>query len=227
MILFKKGDLYRGGMDRYSSFENLNACERRGIDYRIRWRLGSTGVAILSIHGGEIEPGSTRIANAIAGWDHSFYAFEGIKPGGNLALHITSTRFDEPTVLDIVCQSDVAISIHGSAIMTPIVHLGGLDAELKHHIRRELHESGFQATDCIDRRFGATSLKNICNLCRRGMGVQMEISRGLRLMMFQDLTPEGRYYSTAIFTRFTEAVRRAVSPFALIYAETRPLTNTD
>jgi len=61
--------------------------------------LRSSGIAILSIHGGDIEPGTTRIANAIAGWDHSFYTFEGIKTARNLSLHITSTRFDEPSAM--------------------------------------------------------------------------------------------------------------------------------
>jgi phage replication-related protein YjqB (UPF0714/DUF867 family) len=214
-------------MDRYESFENLKDSERHGIDYRIRWRLGNSGIAILSIHGGEIEPGTTRIADAIAGWEHAFYTFEGIKTAGNLALHITSTRFNEPTAMEIVCQSDIIISIHGSAQMEPVAQLGGLDAELKRQIVSELHLSGFQAVECGRLPFGATDQKNICNLCGRGMGVQMEISRGLRAMMFRDLTPEGRHHRTAVFARFTDAVRNAIAPFAVIYAATPPLLNTD
>jgi phage replication-related protein YjqB (UPF0714/DUF867 family) len=214
-------------MDRYENFENLKDSERHGVDYRIRWRLGNSGIAILSIHGGEIEPGTTRIADAIAGWDHAFYTFEGIKTAGNLALHITSTRFDEPTAMEIVCQSDIIISIHGSSEMQPAAQLGGLDAELKNQILRELHAAGIQAAESSRLPFGATDQKNICNLCGRGMGVQMEISRGLRAMMFRDLTPEGRHHRTAVFARFTEAVRNAIAPFAVIYAETPPLLNTD
>ena len=214
-------------MDIYSTFEDLKLNEQEGTDYRIRWRTGSSGIAILSIHGGEIEPGTTRIANAIAGWEHSFYSFKGIKSAGNLALHITSTRFDEPTAMAIVCQSDIIISIHGSAQMQPIVQVGGLDEELKRQIIGELDASRFQAIECGRLPFGATDQKNICNLCGRGMGVQMEISRGLRAMMFRDLTPEGRHFRTAMFARFTDAVRKAIAPFAVIYAETQPLLNTD
>jgi phage replication-related protein YjqB (UPF0714/DUF867 family) len=214
-------------MDVYSNFEDLKHYEREGADYRIRWRIGSSGIAILSIHGGEIEPGTTRIANAIAGWEHSFYSFEGIKTAGNLALHITSTRFDEPTAMEIVCQSDIIISIHGSAEKEALVQLGGLDEELKRQILSELHKSAFQAMECGRLPFGATDQKNVCNLCGRGMGVQMEISRGLRALMFRDLTPEGRRHRTPVFALFTDAVRNAIAPFAVIYAQTQPLRNTD
>lgn len=214
-------------MDRYDSFENLKVRERQGVDYRIRWRRGSSGIAILSIHGGEIEPGTTRIADAIAGQEHSFYSFEGIKRTGNWALHITSTRFDEPIAMDIICHAEIIISIHGSAVMEPVVHLGGLDFELRDRMLRELRASGFQAEDCAERHFRATDQRNICNLCGRGMGVQMEISRGLRTAMFRDLTPEGRRHPTEVLTRFTTAVRGAIGPFAVNHSETEPLQNTD
>lgn len=59
------------------------------------------------------------------------------------------------------------------------------------------------------------------------MGVQMEISRGLRAMLFRDLTPEGRHSRTAVFARLPDAVRKAIVPVADINAETQPLRNTD
>ncbi|MFZ1986779.1 MAG: poly-gamma-glutamate hydrolase family protein [Desulfatitalea sp.] len=214
-------------MDQYTSFESLKVRERQGIDYRIRLRKGSSTVAILSIHGGEIEPGTTCLADAIAGGEHSFYSFEGIKSAGNLALHITSARFDEPTAIEMVCRSDIIISIHGSAVAEPVVHLGGLDVELRDRIQQALRNSGFQAMDCQERPFRATNHKNICNLCGRGMGVQMEISRGLRAMLFRDLSPEGRRSQTAMFSQFTEVVRSAIEPFAAIHSETELLQNTD
>ena len=212
-------------MDTYSTFESLQQSELEGTDFRIRWRMGNSGITILSIHGGEIEPGTTRIANAIAGWEHSFYSFEGTKRARNRALHITSTRFDEPIAMRIVCQSEIIISIHGSAQTEPEVQLGGLDVELRQRILEKLTAGNLPVIECANLRFGGMDQKNICNLCGRGMGVQMEISRGLRAMMFRDLTPEGRRHPTQTFTRFTEAVRHAIAPFAIIYAH--PLRNTD
>ncbi len=202
-------------MDQYDSYQNLKINERQGIDYRIRWRLGDSGIAVLSIHGGGIEPGTTRIANVIAGPEHTFYAFEGIKKSGNFMLHITSTRFDEPTAMEIVCASDIIISIHGCADAEPLVHLGGLDLELRDRIAESLRECGFRSLAGADSPFGGIDQENVCNLCGRGMGVQLEISRGLRTMMFRDLTAEGRCFPTEVLFRFARAVREAISPFAI------------
>ncbi len=201
-------------MDQYADYANLKINERLGIDYRIRWRLGGSGIAVLSIHGGGIEPGTSRLANVIAGPEHTFYAFEGIKKTGNFLLHITSTRFDEPTAMEIVCASDIIISIHGCAETEPLVHLGGLDFELRDRIGALLRQAGFQALAAAGAPFGGIDDENICNLCGRGMGVQMEVSRGLRALMFRDLTPEGRFFPTEVLFRFARAVREAISPFA-------------
>jgi phage replication-related protein YjqB (UPF0714/DUF867 family) len=214
-------------MDRYADFDSLKENELQDIDYRIRSRLGSSGIAILSIHGGDIEPGTTRIADAVAGHDHSFYTFEGIKNSGNRALHITSTRFDEPSAMQIVCRSEIIISIHGSAALEPVVYLGGLDIDLKLQILSQLRAADFYAVNCLDPCFAAVNQKNICNLCSRGMGVQIEISRGLRAKMFQDLTPSGRFYRTPMFARFVLAVRKAIAPFTALCPETNFLQNTD
>jgi len=214
-------------MDKYSNFEQLKTCEQVGVDYRLRWRLGDSRIAILSIHGGEIEPGTCRIADAIAGSEHTFYALEGLKSEGNSALHITSTGFDEPTALEIVCCSEIIISIHGCAEMNPVGHIGGRDLDLRGRIQDHLREAGFMATDGLNPRFVATNLANICNLCGRGMGVQLEIGRGLRSQMFRDLTPEGRQHPTETFFRFTKAVRDAIEPFADIFVEDTPLEPTD
>jgi len=220
-------------MDHYPNFEKLSHSEARE-GYRIRWRLGTSGIAVLSIHGGEIEPGTTRIANAIAGQEHSFYSFEGTLISRNRRLHITSTRLDEPTAMEIVCQSEIIISIHGSADLEPIALLGGLDVELTKVIRHELRKAGFEAEDTGQQsdsrwglRFGGTDQKNICNLCGRGMGVQIEISRGLRATMFRDLSPEGRLYPTTAFSTFADAVRKALEPFAAAYIQRNPVANTD
>jgi phage replication-related protein YjqB (UPF0714/DUF867 family) len=214
-------------MDKYSNFHQLKTGEVEGVDYRIRWRIGWSGIAVLSIHGGEIEPGTSRIADAIAGNEHSYYALEGLKKTGNMALHITSTLFDEPTAIEIVCQSEIIISIHGCAEREPVVHVGGCDLELRRRIQDHLTEAGFMATDCANPSFVGTNLANICNLCGRGMGVQLEISRGLRSRMFRDLTPEGRKYPTGTFHRFAQAVRDAIEPFALVFVEADPPEATD
>lgn len=205
-------------MDKYSDFQHLRVSEREEVDYRIRWRMGNSGIAILSIHGGDVEPGTSEIADAIAGNDHTFYAFEGLKHGGNKALHITSTVFDEPRGLEIVCQAEIILSIHGCSDTDSVIYLGGLDQELREKIRKNLCDAGFEVSD-MNPDFQGINHTNICNLCGRGMGVQMEISRGLRSRMFKNLTPQGRQYLTETFYRFIRAVRETLEPFKLPVAE--------
>ena len=214
-------------MDIYANYQQLQRSEVINQDFRILWREGSSGIAILSIHGGEIEPGTTQLADLIAGWDHTFYTFQGIKPRGNLGLHITSNHFDEPIALEIVCISEIIVSIHGCKDMEPIVYVGGQDQEIRGLILQELVEAGFQATECSGTHLSGEHDRNICNLCGRGMGVQIEISRGLRMQMFRDLTPEGRTHRTEIFYRFVESVRAALSPYAMMLLEAAPLLGTD
>lgn len=138
-------------MDRCPSFNTLNRRKRRGTDYRIRWRCSQSGIAILSIQGGDIEPGTTRSADASAGRYHSFYAFEGIK--------------------------SVAVA-------------AGLEPP-----------------------FGGADPANICNLCGRRMGVQIQIGRGLRQQMFRDPRTRGGQRTLA-FDRFAQALRQAIAPWA-------------
>jgi phage replication-related protein YjqB (UPF0714/DUF867 family) len=206
-------------VDQYSSFDHLQDHEREGIDYRVRWRIGSSGIAVLCIHGGLIEPGTSRIADGIAGSEHTFYALEGLKQAGNRVLHITSTAFDEPIALEIVCEAEIIISIHGCSDEEPVVYLGGLDHELRRRIQQKLSAAGFRAL--LDAHPGLQGVEqgNVCNLCGRGMGVQLEISRGLRARMFKDLTPEGSQVSTETFTRFVQAVREALEPLKSPAAE--------
>ncbi|SPF32695.1 conserved hypothetical protein [Syntrophobacter sp. SbD1] len=200
-------------VDKYSCFKELQDYETEGVDFKVRSRVGTTGIALICIHGGDIEPGTSEIADGIAGHDHTFYALEGIKTSGNKTLHITSTAFDEPAGLEIICLSEIIVSVHGCSETGELVHIGGLDHSLKQQIEKKLNESGFQALIDSNPRFRAFDQKNVCNLCGRGMGVQFEISRGLRERMFKDLGPQGRRSPLDLFYKFVKAVRDALEPF--------------
>jgi len=202
-------------MDNYRHFEHLRKFEKEGVDFRIRWRVEDSGIAILCIHGGDIEPGTSEIGDAIAGGDHTFYTFEGIKRMGNRKLHLTSTVFNEPIGLEIVCLSEIILSIHGSHETGAFVYLGGMDLELREHIQQHLASAGFQAVDDCSSKYPGRDPANICNICGRGMGVQLEISRGLRTQLFKDLTPQGRRFPTADLSRFVRAIQDALDPFKL------------
>jgi phage replication-related protein YjqB (UPF0714/DUF867 family) len=168
--------------DGYQGYADLaRACEE-GRDYRVICieRPGSR-VAIVAPHGGKIERGTSDVAKAIAADDFHLYLLEGIRKSGNYAaLHLTSTRFDEPRCLQLLSVSDHVVTIHGCLGETPEVQIGGLDTELKLRIRGELARSHVRGL-IAEGRFAAHQQTNICNRGRRAIGVQLELSRALRL----------------------------------------------
>ena len=48
-------------MAAYRNFQQLQENETLGLDYRIRWRDGSSGIVVMAPRGGGIEPGTTEI----------------------------------------------------------------------------------------------------------------------------------------------------------------------
>jgi phage replication-related protein YjqB (UPF0714/DUF867 family) len=177
--------------------------------FRIRFRNSHSPVAIIAPHGGAIEPGTSEIADGIAGKNHSFYAFEGIKSNGNCNLHVTSTRFDEPRCVTLTSVSANAIAIHGERSDEKIVFMGGLDRETINRLRASLEKRGFR----IERHpsLQGQDPANICNRTIRGMGVQLELSKGLRRSFFSSLSKNGRQIKKDRFYEFVEAVRAAIS----------------
>src|SRR5260370_3502976 len=128
--------------DRYANFGQLAGSEKRGQDFRVRSRARAAVTVVVALHGGEIEPGTSEIAEAIAGANLSFYAFEGIKAKHNRRLHITSTNFNEPGCLDLVAVSKRVVTIHGKDSERPIVILGGRDKGTAQRLRKSLQHAG-------------------------------------------------------------------------------------
>ena len=164
----------------YKSFGELSDQETEGQDYAIRICLRNDPVLVMAPHGGKIEPGTTEVAEAIAGHDHSFYSCEGIKADGNGVLHIKSHLFDEPKAMEAVREAETVVTVHGHADREDgFVMVGGLNTRLKSEIERELVTAGYQILEATQ-GLKAIDPANICNRGRSGMGVQLEISRKLR-----------------------------------------------
>lgn len=169
--------------DRYSTFADLAASERLGIDYQIHVRARSARVAIIAPHGGCIEPGTLEIAATIAGDTLSFYAFEALRPSGKRgSLHITSSRFDEPGALALVGGAQKVVAVHGRANGSGpyTVWVGGLDAALRDRIAARLTTAGFVASVVASGSLAGRDPANICNRGATGAGVQLELPRTLR-----------------------------------------------
>ncbi len=198
-------------MGKYDNYRQLNENETKGKDYRIHFRHRKSGILVMAPHGGGIEPGTTEIADALAGDEHSFYCLDGLKKRGNWNLHITSRRFDEPRGTDIANNSQTIVTIHGCKEKGKIVYIGGRDKLLKEKIIKATKLAGFAVKESP--RFPGINKLNICNRSRTGRGVQLEISMGLRRAMFQDISRIKRKKTTKIFAEFISAVRRALSDF--------------
>ncbi len=190
-----------GEMASYRSFKELTEREVEGQDYRIRIESRDPRLLIVAPHGGKIEPMTAEISEAIAGMDYSFYSFEGLKADGNSVLHVESHLFDEPQALKAAEKADVVISIHGQMNRRDeFVMTGGLDADLRLEIERQLEAAGFQARPPTGGLKGTDPL-NICNRGKSRQGVQLEVSRKVRDSLKNDRNR---------LRLFAEAVRRAI-----------------
>ncbi len=191
--------------DRYDSFVTLAANEIEGVDYRIHVDERASPVAIVAPHGGLIEPGTSEISAAIAADRFSLYCFEGLTKVDGRSLHITSTRFDEPQALALVTAAEVAIGVHGRKDRgdEASIWVGGLHEILRDAICEALASAGFKAKPVGDgHRLAGRDPANICNRCRRGAGVQLELPRALRIQFANN---------RSLQNAFAEKVRAAVS----------------
>ncbi|MCX6081781.1 MAG: poly-gamma-glutamate hydrolase family protein [Chloroflexi bacterium] len=197
--------------DKYRNFQELQQDLQVEVEYRIREQLRLQATAILAIHGGGIEMGTSELASAIAGNEFSLYLFEGLA-GNNQFLHITSTNFDEPLCLQFVGKHCTALSVHGFAGLQtdPLVYLGGNDLPLVQRLLEALQTNGYTARVNTG-KFAATDPANICNRTSTGQGVQLELSAALRSRFFQDYSSyRGRQTSTPQFAHFVQVIRHSL-----------------
>ena len=211
--MFGNPDRKAIALDRYRCFAELVQHETLGEDYTVDMKTGASGIAVMAPHGGGIEFGTNQMAQAIAHPDHTFWAFNGIKKTGNRILHITSTRFDAPDALRIALAAQTVITLHGCHGDASVVYVGGRHGPLKVHLRQNLLEAGFNARISKKEGLRGESFLNLCNRCRTGNGVQLEITTGLRKRMFTPTLSRSIKGKSEDFFRFTSAVRTALIPF--------------
>lgn len=203
-------------MAEYPNWAALAAAETAGADYRIETRPNSSGIAHIAIHGGGIEQGTSELADAAATVTRGqYYGMLGLKSSGNSALHITSTHFDEPQCLAIQAASYYTVSYHGSAGDDLTTHLGGGDTVMRDRIGDALTAAGF-ACDIASTEIDGNDPANITQKNRRGMGVQLELSRGQRAAFFPggDLSRAMRDSGqrTPAFRAYVAAIASVLSP---------------
>ncbi len=200
-------------MQPYGSFKALRENEVEGKDYRIHFREGKTGILVMAPHAGDIEPATGELADAIAGSEHSFYGFWGLKAKNNSVLHIDSTRFDEPLAVDLVRRSQTVLTIHGSKESQRIIFVGGRNTELKQVIQNDLQQLGIPLDESS--RLPGIKLENLCNRSRSGQGVQLEISAGLRREFYKGGTSTAPNKSNRDFVKLVNALQIALKKYLM------------
>ncbi|MER6945980.1 poly-gamma-glutamate hydrolase family protein [Nonomuraea sp. NPDC000554] len=202
--------------DVYADYAGLSAHEIEGRDYRRVQRVPrGARVAHIAIHGGAIEAPTSQLADQAAGRRYAYYSFDGIKAADNSDLHITSTHFDEPKALKVVAAVDYTVSWHAAAGSAATTYVGGRDTTLIKKVTAGLRAAGFPVSASVPEEIGGDSPRNIANRNRRGMGVQLEISRGQRELFFDGgklnrAWIENPANRTKAFYRYVAAVNRAL-----------------
>jgi phage replication-related protein YjqB (UPF0714/DUF867 family) len=201
-------------MDRYRCFDELRKCESEGRDYRIRLHHGKSCFAIMAPHGGKIERGTSRLAESIAGNEHTFYSFEGVKDKNNYHLHITSDRFDEPKALLLAGQVHTVITIHGAGGQDHEIYTGGLDLDLEQQILGAFNNTGFTARHDPSPTRQGLGVTNICNRGYGARGVQLELTQGLRKHLFNPAGNGANWVPNDLFYVFVLTLRIVLEKYS-------------
>ncbi|MEV7679349.1 poly-gamma-glutamate hydrolase family protein [Streptomyces sp. NPDC088341] len=234
--------------DDYASNTDLytRLAGREGLDFARRYKRHETldsslGTApryprttVMALHGGGIEPGTSELCLAIAGYHpatfavtpaggpvYDYWMFEGLKSTGNGTMHVTSSHCDDGVALALAAGSLNVLSLHGCqadqagapASRPEAVVVGGRNDRFKELLHTALGAAGFQTIDGSDvPDLAGVQPQNIANRTLLGMGGQLEITTELRESMFGTFTRLGRPGSTnEVFDRFVDAARGAVA----------------
>jgi phage replication-related protein YjqB (UPF0714/DUF867 family) len=227
-----------------------------GVDYARRHRrherlddslAGTDDVpktTILAPHGGGIEPGTSELCLAVAGYHpanlpqippagvtHDYWMFEGVREQGNAALHVSSTGCDDGVAVSLCAGSLNALALHGFQPGPPdmseddqVVLVGGGNTVLKGYLLEGLRRAGFDARDAGQHgELDGDARCNIVNRTLLGMGAQLELSTPLRDAMFTEHSrPRRKHTTTQLFWTFVAACRDALDRLQAEQAVQRP-----
>ncbi|OFV27786.1 MULTISPECIES: poly-gamma-glutamate hydrolase family protein [Staphylococcus] len=202
--------------DLYSSMIELQGKEN---NWSIEMNTNKSNVLSFAPHGGGIEAGSSELALLISQkLDCNYFTFKGKLPSDNVKLHVTSTRYDNPELLNLMRNVDYSISVHGYADNEYARTLiGGSNEELKEIIKCHLRSRGFDVQDAPTHLAG-TKLNNITNKTKTGLGVQLELSTKQRKSFFSNddfsrKIREDRYRWRAVMYEYAQAIEYAVKEY--------------
>lgn len=169
----------------YKKFSELEAENTEGVDYKVDiQKILESKTLIMAFHGGTIEPGTDLLAKEISKTDISFYNFVGLRDG----LHITSTDFDDPRLIELTKEATNCISLHGLSDNEADFCFGGANQDKRKQLlglfQKEFPQ--FKSCElCCPPNHGV-SFKNPANFCHSTGGVQIEIGKKARNLLLKN-----------------------------------------
>ncbi|MFD5429328.1 poly-gamma-glutamate hydrolase family protein [Streptomyces sp. NPDC127084] len=212
--------------DNYPSNTDLYDKTKEGKDFARRFKRHEMVdpdkdtprlTTVMAIHGGGIEPGTSELCLAIAGYRpdtltpvtpgtalHDYWMLEGLRapssspqaPGGNRELHVKSTHNDDPVARSMAAGSANVLSIHGCTTDSAklpkgakAVLVGGANGRMRQLLSKELSQAGFDIAIGELEDLNGDRPENICNRTLTGEGgAQLELTTELRQSLFDDFS---------------------------------------
>lgn len=222
--------------DLYTSNSDLYRNRTEGVDFGRRARrhevldsdLAQRSqvplATVVAPHGGGIEPGTSELCLAIAGYHpatlaptggptYDYWLLEGLLSTNNDDLHVTTTHCDDAMALSLCAGARTALTLHGCSTAAAngmgAVLVGGRNAALRNLLIAQLSGAG-DATG--HPTLAGMAPENLTNRTLLGAGAQLEITTPVRAAMFGINTREQRKHTTtAAFWAFTNACRTALA----------------
>ncbi|MCI2900451.1 poly-gamma-glutamate hydrolase family protein, partial [Staphylococcus hominis] len=208
--------------DYYRSMTDLLYNTQEGKDWTKESTNRHSNVLIFAPHGGGIEKGTTELTKAIANkGNYDYYAFNGTRNKNNSQLHVTSTNYNDPDLINRNYNKDVSISIHGAGQSQGknTVLIGGRDEKLIQLISKELSIFKFNVQRSLGHLAGIDT-NNVVNYNKKGQGVQLELTPDLRKSFFSngDDSSKARKNEknwTSTMDRFATAINDAIRKYMI------------
>ena len=132
--------------------------------------------------------GTTELTKAIANkGNYDYYVFNGTRNKNNSQLHVTSTNYNDPDLINRNYNKDISISVHGAGQSQGknTVLIGGRDEKLIQLISKELSTFKFNVQRSLGHLAGIDT-NNVVNYNKKGQGVQLELTPDLRKSFFSN-----------------------------------------
>ena len=128
----------------FADFPTLILNTTKGEDWELFVRQPGAPLAIITIHGGGIEPPTSQLAAAIAGAEHNLYDLRGLRATGNAELRVPAIRFQEMRLQMLLEGCQAALHLDGVDGDEAVLYLGGRNAGMVNYLEQALNAAGFR-----------------------------------------------------------------------------------